>query len=189
MIFFLATVAARAEEARGSKLTPAERQRLQQLYLAHHDVVWRVLRRNGLAEPQADDAAQQVFLVAMSRLDDIRAGAERSFLCGSAVLVARKLRQRHVREVLSDEVPEVESGRTPDVDAEHRRRRKTLDGVLQQLDDDLRAVFVLQEIEGLSKREASEALGIPQGTVASRLRRAKAAFDTLMRKVLEREGA
>ncbi|MBL8935299.1 MAG: sigma-70 family RNA polymerase sigma factor, partial [Archangium sp.] len=50
----------------------------------------------------------------------------------------------------------------------------------KQLTDELREVFVLQEIEGLSKREAAIALGVPEGTVASRLRRARETFDELL---------
>ena len=184
MMLFVATVAARAEAARGARLTAAERSRLEALYQSHHDVVWRVLRRNGLNEAQADDGAQQVFLVAMARLSDIVPASERAFLCGSAVLVARKLKQKHVREVLSDEVPEQVSRSNPDAELEHRRNRRLLDSLLQRMADDLRAVFVLQEIEGLSKRETADALGIPQGTVASRLRRAKVGFEELLQQTL-----
>jgi RNA polymerase sigma-70 factor (ECF subfamily) len=42
---------------------------------------------------------------------------------------------------------------------------------------DLRVVFVLYEIDGLRSGEIAEVLGIPLGTVASRLRRARADFE------------
>ena len=44
------------------------------------------------------------------------------------------------------------------------------------MEDDLRTVFVLAEIEGQGKREIAEILGIPEGTAASRLRRALPCF-------------
>jgi RNA polymerase sigma-70 factor (ECF subfamily) len=44
------------------------------------------------------------------------------------------------------------------------------------MDLDLRAVFVLDEIEEMSRAEIAHALGIPEGTVASRLRRARQDF-------------
>jgi RNA polymerase sigma-70 factor, ECF subfamily len=51
-----------------------------------------------------------------------------------------------------------------------------LDRVLDQMETDLRTVFVLYEFEELNMAEIASALGIPQGTVASRLRRARADF-------------
>ena len=84
------------------------------------------------------------------------------------------------------EMPDVESpAAQPDEQTEQRRNRALPDKVLARLDEELRAVFVLQDIEGLSKREAADALGVPQGTVASRLRRARVAFDALLREDLE----
>ena len=51
-----------------------------------------------------------------------------------------------------------------------------LDGVLEQMDSDLRTVFVLYEFEDLSMAEIAEVVAIPRGTVASRLRRAREDF-------------
>ena len=48
--------------------------------------------------------------------------------------------------------------------------------VLEQMEEDLRTVFVLCEVEELSSGEVAEALGIPVGTVKSRLRRAREDF-------------
>jgi RNA polymerase sigma-70 factor (ECF subfamily) len=59
---------------------------------------------------------------------------------------------------------------------EQKRLREMLDGVLDSMPADLRAVFVLTELEGLSAREIAELLEVPPGTVASRLRRAREAF-------------
>lgn len=188
MLAFLVTVSEQAAAQRGSPLTAREQERLKQLYTAHHDVVWRVLRRSGFSEAHADDAAQQVFLVALKRLGDLVDGKERAFLCATALLVARKLRQSRTREEIVEEVPEQESPSRPDEQAEHRRNVQRLDTLLGKLDDDLRAVYVLQEIEGLSKRETAVALGIPEGTCATRLRRAREKFDELLRAELERGG-
>lgn len=162
-------------------LAEDRRRRLTELYSAHHPLVWRVLRRHGLERAQADDGAQQVFLVALKRLDELKLGEERAFLCATALMVARKVRLKPVREVASVELPELDSGQRPDEQTEARRHRAQLDAVLARLKPELRDVFVLQDIEGLSKRETADALNIPQGTVATRLRRARAAFDELLR--------
>jgi RNA polymerase sigma-70 factor (ECF subfamily) len=54
--------------------------------------------------------------------------------------------------------------------------RQLLDEVLGTLGDELRSVFVLAELEERSVREIAELEGVPQGTVRSRLRTARAKF-------------
>jgi RNA polymerase sigma-70 factor (ECF subfamily) len=51
-----------------------------------------------------------------------------------------------------------------------------LDEALESLDTPHREVFVLFEIEQMTREEVAEALRIPPGTVASRLRKAREAF-------------
>ena len=58
-----------------------------------------------------------------------------------------------------------------------RRRRRWLDDVLDSLTEEHRAVLVLVDIEEQTMADASDALGIPPGTVASRLRRARELFE------------
>ena len=172
---------AEVQRAAGKPLTAPQQEQLKALFEAHYDVVWRVLRRSGLSPAHADDSAQQVFLVAMNRLGDLEAGKERAFLCATAVHVARRTRVGQPREVLTDEPPETEASDRPDESAERKQKLKLLEELLSQLDDDLRAVLVMQEIAGLSKRETAEALSIPEGTVASRLRRAKETFQAMLK--------
>ena len=60
---------------------------------------------------------------------------------------------------------------------DQKRLRQMLDRVLDELSDDLRVSFVLYELEGMSSPEIAALLGIPVGTVASRLRRGREAFE------------
>jgi RNA polymerase sigma-70 factor (ECF subfamily) len=64
----------------------------------------------------------------------------------------------------------------PEQEVDVRRRRALLDQLLEALPLPLRTVFVLFELEGLPTAEIGPMLGIPVGTVASRLRRARALF-------------
>ena len=57
-----------------------------------------------------------------------------------------------------------------------QRARELLDEILEQMGGDLRAVFILHEFEQMSMAEIAVSLEIPPGTVASRLRRARAEF-------------
>ncbi len=77
------------------------------------------------------------------------------------------------REIVTDEPPESpESGRQHDALA-MKQARVVLDRILDELDDDKRAVFVLYEIEELSMAEVADALGCPLQTAYSRLHAAR----------------
>jgi RNA polymerase sigma-70 factor (ECF subfamily) len=156
-----------------------ESARLEELVRAEHAYIWRLCRRLGLPDSDADDAIQQVFLIASGRLREVRPGRERAFLYGVAVNVAAKWRQRHARrreqlqesfEVFGADLP------NPEEQLDHRSELRLLDAMLDSMPDDLRTVFVLHEIEQQTAPEIAEALGVALGTVASRLRRARDDF-------------
>lgn len=168
----------------GTRLTFATKleddARVAFLLRAHFRDVWRIVRRFGVPENSADDATQEVFIIAARRIADIQPGSERPFLLASAVRVAANLRRSlgARRECQEDESSPEGVDPRPNAEAllDQKRLRQMLDRVLDQLTDDLRVVFVLCELEGMSSPEISELLGIPVGTVASRLRRAREAF-------------
>jgi RNA polymerase sigma-70 factor (ECF subfamily) len=148
---------------------------------AHYDGVWRFLRRMGVADRDAEDATQQVLLVFSQRLSTVKAGAERSFLFGTALRVAadyRKARSRQ-RAVLVEDAG-ASDGEHPAPGALHalveRELLACVDQVLGAMPAELREVFVLADLEELTMAEVARVLSIPPGTVASRLRRARAVF-------------
>jgi len=158
--------------------------RLRWMVDEHIDFVARVLRNAGTPLSEMDDEVQRTFITAARRLDDVRPGAERSFLLQTALHVAAHARRTAARrrEVLSEESPElIDPAQTPEQLADQRRARVLLDRVLDQMTTDLRTVFVLYEFEELSMAEIAEALSIPRGTVASRLRRARSDFHERVR--------
>lgn len=153
--------------------------RLRAMVDSYIDFVARVLRNAGTPDADVDDAVQRTFITAANRLADIRVGAEKSFLLQIALHIAAHARRTVARrrEVHADEAPEqVEAFATPEQLTDQKRARQMLDRVLDQMDADLRTVFVLYEFEELNMAEIATALRIPQGTVASRLRRARADF-------------
>jgi RNA polymerase sigma-70 factor (ECF subfamily) len=153
--------------------------RLRQLVDKHVGLVARVLRNAGTAEADIDDDVQRVFIALSNRLTDVRVGAEKSFLVQTALNMAAHARRTAVRrrELLTDRPPElIDATLAPDEVAHRRQLRRTLDQVLGEMDDDLRAVFVLYEFEEMTTAEIAVILQIPSGTVASRLRRARVDF-------------
>src|SRR3954453_16892405 len=174
-----------SEPVSGPRLTPRstsqDNARLAEMLRAHFRDVWRIVRRFGVPENSADDAAQEVFIIAARRLSDIAPGSERPFLFASAVRVAANARRAlgARRECAEDDsLPEGVDPR-PNAEAllDQKRLRQLLDRVLDELPDDLRVCFVLYELEGMSSPEIAELLSIPVGTVASRLRRGREAFE------------
>ena len=75
---------------------PAE-VRLRRMFDDYHALIWRLLRRLGAPEREADDLAQDVFIVAARRLEAIEQGRERAFLVGTAVRVASQARRSRAR--------------------------------------------------------------------------------------------
>ena len=166
-----------------------DRGRLEQLFNAHHATVWRALKRRGLSSDAAEDATQETFLLAAERLDDIRPESERAFLIGTAVRVAHSLGRKTVRWELDEDMDRRSSG-LRDAD-ETRADQQFCDLVLSRVDADLVEVFVLYELEELTSPEIAELLGIPLGSVASRLRRAREQFRSAAERVersLRKEG-
>jgi RNA polymerase sigma-70 factor (ECF subfamily) len=162
--------------------------RLRRMVDENFEFVWRCLRRFGVPARDADDAAQEVFLVAHRKLSLIAAGSERGFLFQTAVRVASHAvrairRRREADEPAGDELPESGTG---DGDkypaAEAVLARRLLDEIVGGLPDDLRSVFVLFELEGIATDEVARILDIPEGTAASRLRRARDRFRALVQR-------
>jgi RNA polymerase sigma-70 factor (ECF subfamily) len=158
----------------------AAERRLRELVDTHHDFVWRSLRRLGVASGDVDDGAQRVFLTASRKLGAIRPGSERSFLFQTALRVAADSRrtQRRRREVAEPSEGELPPDSAPSGEdlLDLYRARRHLDRILDAMELDLRAVFVLFELDQLTMGEIAELLDLPPGTVASRLRRARVQF-------------
>lgn len=166
--------------------------RIRSILEEHYAFIWRQLRRFGVPESRVDDAAQEVFVIASQKLDMIREGSERSYLFGTALRVASQLRRsaatRH--EVGFSTPPEMEAiASRPDELLDRGRARALLDMVLESLEEDVRAVFVLYELEQLSTKEIAELLDIPVGTAASRLRRAREAFEAKVGRLFPKGGS
>lgn len=159
---------------------PADAARLHALRHEHFEFVWRSARRLGVPEADADDAVQQVFIVAAGKLASIDPARERAFLFGTAIRVAAHVRRGYRRRgEVGDEALQGHAAGAPGADEllDQRRARAVLDEVLDALPLDARAVFVLFELEEMTVPEIAALIGIPLGTAASRLRRGRELFE------------
>lgn len=179
--------AAPAEEApaKGTNvpLSAAENRRLRAMMTAHFNFIWRSLQRLGVPPADVDDCVQQVFLVASRRLSIIAEGSEQGFLFGTALNVAAEARRNNARRrdvPATDGVEAYDPAPPPDELADRARARALLDKVLEAMPMDLRAAFVLYELEEMPIHTIASFLNIPTGTAASRLRRARTEFQRLV---------
>ena len=124
---------------------------------------------------QAQDAVQEAFLVALQRLHDLRDPAAAGAWLHSIVRNACLMRLRAPRE-LPGEIPESAFGHRREVDEalEQLALRDWLWTALEALPDDLRATVMLRYFtRHAAYTEIAAILGIPLGTVRSRLNQAK----------------
>jgi RNA polymerase sigma-70 factor (ECF subfamily) len=161
-------------------------ERIRAIVQSQYDFVWRSLRYFGFSETNAEDGAQQVMCILARRIGEIVPGTERSFLFTTAMHVASEGRRAaRRRPVAAEEDVDAVAREMPSIEdlLDQRRAHGLLERIVAALPVDLRAVFVLYEIEELTMAEISVMLALPAGTVASRLRRARAAFEALVRRV------
>lgn len=159
-------------EARAPELTT-----VASIYDAYFDFVWRALRRLGVRPYQLEDAVQDVFVIVQRRLSDFEQRSSiKTWLFGIALRVAKDQRRRHDKqktELDSHEEVLVGTAIDPREAALQAEAAATLQTLLDTLDHERRAVFVLAELEEFTAPEISEALGIGLNTVYSRLRLAR----------------
>lgn len=170
---------------------PAPDARVRQMVASHFDFIWRSLRRLGLSGADAEDGAQEVFMIAARKLDQIAAGRERSYLFGTALRVAstqRRTAARRREQPDSELAERADPAPRADEALDRRRARALLDDVLAGMDLELRSVFVLFELEEMTAPAIGDLLGIPTGTVASRLRRAREQFRAAVRRLRAERG-
>jgi RNA polymerase sigma-70 factor (ECF subfamily) len=171
--------------------TEAPDARLRRMVRDHGDGMWRFMRRLGVLEMDLDDAMQEVIVVAAERLSAIPPASERSFLFSTAFRVASEWRRRRLRrrEVGDEQLDEHEDpAADPDSLSDQSRARALFDQILAKMPEHLRPVFVLHEIEDMTMAEIAQILSLAPGTVASRLRKAREAFDDHVARLQARMG-
>ena len=149
---------------------------------AYYSRVWRFLLKWVKNRDDAEELAQETFLAAWRALPGYRAGSKFStWLLGIALNLARNHHNRTVkkrsRDVELDESLYLETpgghDDEPDKQYERKQAMQALETAIANLPEDMREVMTMVKLEGMLLEEVAVILGIPAGTVKSRLSRAK----------------
>lgn len=144
----------------------------QHVYTQHAAFVWRTLRRLGVRPADLEDVCQEAFMVVHRRLSEFDGRAPvGAWIFGICMRLASDYRKRaHIRrETAVAETPD--QARPPEQfeAVERTQARARLERILDALDEDKRAVFVLFEIEQWAMADVARAVGCPVQTAYARL--------------------
>jgi RNA polymerase sigma-70 factor (ECF subfamily) len=181
-----------SDEVLVERIRAGERALFEILMRRHNQRIYRALRGLLRDEGEIEDAMQQAYLQAWSRLDTFHGEARFSTWLIRIALnegLMRLRKQRRLELVPEPESPEDEmptAAPDPQDRAERRELAEVLSRAVDALPETYRVGFVLREVEGLSTAEVASALGITEDAVKTRLYRAR----SLLRDALfERLGA
>lgn len=143
----------------------------QQLYELCHRRVYRLMVRM-VGVQDAADLTQQVFLQVFRKLDKF-SGRSKFETWMYRLAVNEALQHLRKGKRWRWQTLGFEPASCQPADTDRCERQELLDRALSRIEPELRSIFVLREVEGLSYVEIAEAMDIPSGTVGSRLNRAR----------------
>jgi RNA polymerase sigma-70 factor (ECF subfamily) len=156
------------------------------LVLTYQDLVYNQAFRMMNDPDTASDATQEAFISAYHHIKSYRGGSFRAWLLRIVTnacydeLRRRKRRPSIPLEPLDDAGEEIESpawiadpSASPEESLEQAQVASAIQGCLDGLPDEFRAVVILVDVQGFDYYEAAQAIGKPLGTIKSRLARAR----------------
>lgn len=164
----------------------------EDLVRTHTRRVYSICLRFTSREQEAQDLTQEVFLRVFRTVKSFRAG-EGSFTVWLTRLTRnllidnyRRTKSERVTDSIEDQLPMLEEktaieARTDSMLA-GREASEVLQGALAKLSPELRETVILRDLEGMEYREIAGSLGVPEGTVKSRLNRGRAELARILRR-------
>lgn len=164
----------------------------EDLVKTHTRRVYSICLRFTSREQEAQDLTQEVFLRVFRTVKSFRAG-EGSFTVWLTRLTRnllidnyRRTKSERVTDSIEDQLPMLEEktaieSRTDSMLA-GREASEVLQGALARLSPELRETVILRDLEGMEYREIAGSLGVPEGTVKSRLNRGRAELARILRR-------
>ena len=174
---------------RSVEIAPDVRDRLEQEALAQIDALYRTALRMTRSAADAEDLVQETYLRAFRSLHQFSEGTNlRAWLfriLTNTYINDYRKRQRRPTNTSLDDIEEfylydhlIDSGvqpgdERPEDEVLERLTTDEVSSAIDQLPEEFRQVVVLADVEGFAYREIAEIVGIPVGTVMSRLFRAR----------------
>jgi RNA polymerase sigma-70 factor (ECF subfamily) len=165
----------------------------EELVRLHTRQVYGICFRFTNSGQEAQDLTQEVFLRVFRTIKTFRS-AEGSFNTWLARVTRnllidhyRRTRQERVTDSIEEQLPMLEeegaaASARPDQAVAGREASEILQLTLQKLSPDLREAVILRDLQEMEYREIAHVLGIPEGTVKSRINRGRAELARLLRK-------
>jgi len=165
----------------------------EELVRLHTRKVYGLCYRFTGSGSEAQDLTQEVFLRVFRTVRTFRS-AEGSFATWLARVTRnllidhyRRTRQERMTDSIEEQLPVLEeagaaASSRPDRELAGREASEILQATLQRLSPDLREAVLLRDFEEMEYREIAQVLGIPEGTVKSRINRGRAELGRLLRK-------
>lgn len=182
------------------RLRDRDERAFTELLTEHRDRVFNITYRMLGNRAEAEDVAQEVFISVFKTIDSFREESKFSTWLYRVTVNHCKnrikyLARRHERD--RDELDETSSqangavngapvrAAQPDKALASAQMERLLQDAIASLDDDHRAVVILRDVEDLSIEEICEITGLPDGTVKSRLHRARLVLRKKMQRHVE----
>jgi RNA polymerase sigma-70 factor (ECF subfamily) len=157
--------------------------------LPHLDAAYTLARYLTRNDHDAEDVVQDAYLRAHTYQDSFRGegpGSARAWLLTIVRNTAYSWRRREGKSALATEFDETRhsdsvADEQPEAALLRGATRDMLRRAIDQLPPEFREVIILRELEGLSYREIGDVVGVPAGTVMSRLARARERLQRALR--------
>lgn len=181
------------ESAIIAKVLDGDADAFEPLVVAHQSFVYNIALKMLSNPDDAFDISQEAFIKAYRSLKDFK--GESSFSSWLYRITAnmcldfmRRNKKRKSASIVylddEDELKELELPDTrfdPVTELERKELRGAINDALNLLPEDQRSILLLRELNGMSYAEISEALKLEQGTVKSRLSRARARLAKILK--------
>jgi len=166
-------------------MTDGDLQRFERVVLPHLDDAYTLARYLLRDEHDAQDVVQEASLRALRYFDGYSGGDARAWLLAivrNCSFTWRKRQRADDRTVPVEDTAELPTREAdaPDVAAMQASERARVQRAISALPEEFREVIVLREVEDLSYREIGDIVGVPIGTVMSRLARARKRLAVLL---------
>jgi RNA polymerase sigma-70 factor (ECF subfamily) len=167
----------------------------EQIVRQHWRKVFNVAYKFVGKHDEAEDLTQDIFLKIFKALGtfDRRANFQTWIisisrnLCIDHYRSVRKERQTIAREIDAGDLHPASADRGPHAVAEHQDLRAMLRQALETLPATLRTAVVLRDLQELSYQEIAERLGLPEGTVKSRINRGRIELAHQLRRLQDKQ--